>query len=112
MSTVAFNPEHKEVLDAILLPVPGVVAGRMFGYPAYYINRKLFACIYGEGVGIKVPEKVAGSQVGRKGIVRFQPMGRKPMKEWIQINRKHSEDYRMDQEILKISIDYVSSGVK
>lgn len=112
MSTVTFNRKHKEVLDALLLPVPGVVAGTMFGYPAYYINKKLFACIYGEGVGIKVPEKVAGSLVGREGIVRFQPMGRKPMKEWIQINRKRSEDYRMDQEILKISIEYVSLAMK
>jgi hypothetical protein len=112
MSTVAFNPEHKEVLDTLLLQIPGVVAGRMFGYPAYYVHGKLFACIYGEGVGIKVPEKVAGSLVGREGIVRFQPRGRKPMKEWIQINRKRSEDYLMDQEILKISIDYVSFVAK
>jgi hypothetical protein len=112
VSTVTFNRKHKEVLDALLLPVPGVVAGTMFGYPAYYINKKLFACVYGEGVGIKVPEKVAGSLVGRKGIIRFQPMGRKPMKEWIQINRKRSEDYRMDQEILKISIEYVSLAMK
>ena len=112
MSTVMFNPAHKEVLDDVLLQFPGVVGGTMFGYPAYYINKKLFACIYGEGVGIKVPAKVAGSLVGREGIVRFQPMGRKPMKEWIQINRKRSEDYRMDQEILKISIEYVSLAMK
>ena len=112
MSTVPFNPAHKEVLDDILLQIPGVVGGTMFGYPAYYINRKLFACIYEEGAGIKVPEKIAESLVGRKGIVRFQPKGRKPMKEWIQINRKRSEDYRRDQEILNISIDFVSSALK
>ncbi len=112
MSTATFNRKHKEVLDSVLLQIPGVVAGTMFGYPAYYTNRKLFACIYGDGVGIKVPEKVAVSLVGRQGIVRFQPMGRKPMKEWIQINRKRSEDYRMDQEILKVSIEYVSSAMK
>ena len=52
MSTVTFNPAHKEVLDDVLLQIPGVVGGMMFGYPAYYINRKLFACIYEEGVGI------------------------------------------------------------
>ena len=109
MSPPAFNPKHKEVPDSVLLQVPGVVAGTMFGYPAYYINKKLFACLYEEGVGIKVAEKVAGSLVGRKGSIRFQPKGRKPMKEWIQINHEHPEDYRMDQEILKISIEHVSS---
>jgi TfoX/Sxy family transcriptional regulator of competence genes len=112
MSTVVFNEKHKEVLDALLLQIPGVVAGRMFGYPAYYTGRKLFACIYEDGVGLKVPEKIADSLVGQKGIVRFQPMGRRPMKEWIQINREHSEDYRNDQEILKISIEYVSAATK
>ena len=84
----------------------------MFGYPAYYIDRKLFACIYGEGVGIKVPKDFADSLVDQEGIIRFQPMGRKTMKEWIQINRERSEDYEGDMEILRVSIEYVSSIVK
>jgi hypothetical protein len=112
MSPPVYNPKHKEVLDSILPQLPGVVAGTMFGYPAYYVNKKLFACLFDEGVGIKVPAKVAESLVGKKGIIRFQPKGRRPMKEWIQINHERSEDYRMDQEILKISIDYVSSSSK
>jgi hypothetical protein len=112
MSTAVFNPQHKAVLDSLLLHLPGVVAGRMFGYPAYYVNGKLFACVYGQGVGIKVPAKVADSLAGRKGIVRFQPLGRRPMKEWIQINRERSEDYRLDLEILMVSADYVALAVK
>jgi hypothetical protein len=112
LSPVTFNPHHKEVLDAILLKVPGVVAGTMFGYPAYYVNKKLFACLYEEGAGIKVPTEVAESLVGKKGIIRFQPKGRKPMKEWIQINHERSEDYRRDEEILKISVEYVALSRK
>ena len=112
MSPATFNPHHKEVLDAILLQMPGVVAGTMFGYPAYYINKKLFACLYEEGIGIKVPEQVADSRVGKKGIIRFQPKGRRPMKEWIQINHERSEDYRKDEELLRISVDYVALSNK
>jgi hypothetical protein len=112
MSLTVFNHQHKEVLDAILLQIPGVVAGTMFGYPAYYINKKLFACVYEDGVGIKVPAKVVDSLVGQKGIVRFLPKGRKPMKEWIQINHERSDDYRMDEEILKISVEYVALSSK
>jgi hypothetical protein len=112
MSPPVYNPKHKEVLDSVLLQMPGVVAGTMFGYPAYYINKKLFACLYEEGVGIKVPAKVADSLVGQKGIVRFLPKGRKPMKEWIQINHERSEDYRIDEEILKISVEYVALSSK
>ena len=112
MSPPAFNQNHKVVLDAILLKMPGVVAGMMFGYPAYYINKKLFACLYEEGVGIKVPAKVAESLVGKKDIIRFVPKGRKPMKEWIQINHERSEDYRNDEEILKMSVEYVALSSK
>ena len=112
MNPPAFNPDHKVVLDSVLLQIPGVVAGTMFGYPAYYINKKLFACLYEEGVGIKVPAEVAESLVGKKGIIRFQPKGRKPMKEWIQVNHKYSEDYRKDEEILKISVEYVALNSK
>jgi hypothetical protein len=108
MSPPVYNPKHKEVLDSVPLQMPGVVAGTMFGYPAYYINKKLFACLYEEGVGIKVPEQVAESLVGKKGITRFQPKGRRPMKEWIQIIHERSEDYRKDEEILKISVEYVA----
>jgi hypothetical protein len=112
MSPPVYNPKHKEVLDSVLLQMPGVVAGMMFGYPAYYINKKLFACLYEEGVGIKVPAKVAESLVGKKGIIRFLPKGRRPMKEWIQINHERSEDYLKDEEILKISVDYVGLSSK
>jgi TfoX/Sxy family transcriptional regulator of competence genes len=31
----------------------------MFGYPSYYVGGKLFACIYENGLGLKVPESMA-----------------------------------------------------
>ena len=81
----------------------------MFGYPAYYVNKKLFACLYEDGVGIKVPENLAKELVGEEGIIYFQPLGRRKMREWIQINRKHSEEYLKDLEIFEESIKFVSS---
>jgi len=104
-----FNPENKKVLDSFLLEIPGIKPGKMFGYPAYYINKKLFACIYEEGVGIKIPEDRVNELIGREGIIHFQPMGRRKMREWIQINRKNSEDYLIDKEIFETSIRYVST---
>jgi hypothetical protein len=56
-----------------------VVTGTMFGYPACYIKKKLFACIYEEGVVIKILENVTSSLVGQQGIVLFQSIGRKRM---------------------------------
>ena len=112
MSKANFNPEVKKALDSILLKNPSVVPGKMYGYPAYYINGKLVACIYEEGVGLKVPEIVAEELIGKKGIVHFQPMGRAKMREWIQINRENPEDFLKDIEIFKTSIDFVASLAK
>jgi len=109
MSKVIFNPEVKKAVDSILLRNPSVVPGKMFGYPAYYINKKLIACIYENGVGVKVPADVADQLMGKEGIVHFQPMGRQKMKEWIQIDRKNPDDYLKDIEIFETSINFVGS---
>jgi hypothetical protein len=112
MGKAKYNLEHKEILDSFLLEMPDVVPGKMFGYPAYYIHKKLFACLYEDGVGIKVPEDKARELIGQEGIIHFQPLGRKKMREWIQINREKSEDYLDDKEIFDISIEFVSALAK
>lgn len=103
------NDEHKTVLDSLLLPMSGVAGGKMFGYPAYYVNRKLFACVYGDGVGVKVPEELAKTLLAEKYIVPFQPMGKLRMREWVQINRSHSADYRLDMEIFRAAVNFVGT---
>jgi hypothetical protein len=109
MTKVVFDPEHKNVLDAMLLHLPGVTAGQMFGYPAYYVHRKLFACVYRGGVGIKVPEEIARSLLSKAHIVPFQPMGKPKMREWVQINRASSEDYKLDQDIFRCAVQFVGT---
>jgi hypothetical protein len=104
-----YNKKHKEVPDSFLLNMPMIVPGKMFGYPAYYVGEKLFACLYGKGVGVKVPENLANSLIGKDGVIGFQPMGKAKMREWIQTNRKQSADYLDDEDILKASIRFVSS---
>lgn len=104
-----FKPEVKQVVDSILLKNPSIVTGKMYGYPAYYINRKLLVCVYEEGIGIKVPENVVKELIGKEGIVYFQPMGRAKMREWIQINREDPKEYLKDMPIFEASISYVES---
>jgi hypothetical protein len=109
MTKAVFNPEIKKVVDSILLKNLSVVSGQMFGYPAYYINKKLLACIYENGVGLKIPASIANQLIGKKSIVHFQPLGKPIMKEWIQINREYPEDYLKDIDIFENSIKFVAS---
>ena len=98
----------KAVLDSLLLHMPSVAEGKMFGYPAYYVNGKLLACVYGEGVGVKVPEEVANKFLSEKHVVPFQPLGKPKMREWIQINRARPADYLKDINIFRTSVEFVS----
>ena len=50
------RPEHKAVLDDLLLGDPRLRPGKMFGYPGYYAGEKLCICLYEGGVGLKLPE--------------------------------------------------------
>ncbi len=73
------------VLNRLLGKRVDVTQGNMFGFPAFYTGGKLFACVYGDGVGLKLPEQVIQGLQGKPGITPFRPYGRPKMKEWIHI---------------------------
>jgi TfoX/Sxy family transcriptional regulator of competence genes len=102
-----FDEKHKEVLDSMLLEIPGVKAGKMFGLPGYYINGKLFACLYEEGVAMKAPDKVREKLMAQKDVEMFVPMGKHKMKEWVLINKKDSKDYLKYEDDFISSLEYV-----
>ena len=102
-----FNSEHKAVLDNLLLAYPYVHPGKMFGFPAYYVGKRLCICLYEQGVGVKLPEKSAAKLLETdRNAVPFQPMGKPKMREWIQINLSRSEDYKHYKSVFEKSIRY------
>lgn len=107
----AVDLSHKNVLDAMLLPLHGVEAGEVTGLLAYFIGKKMFACICNGGVGIRLPAADAANlQFSRDGVVPFQPKGMKSTREWVQINHENPADYERDLEIFKSSIAFVKAA--
>jgi hypothetical protein len=103
-----YNPEHKRVVDDILEGNPFVRPGKMFGYPAYYVGKKLCICLYEDGVGLKLPgERVESLLVQDPNTIPFQPLGKPKMREWVQINLKCSEEYRDYLPVFEESILYL-----
>jgi hypothetical protein len=83
----------------------------MSGLPAYFINRKMFACIHGAGVALRLPASTATElQFSRNDVVAFQPNGRPSSREWIQINHEDSADYTKDLELFRSSIEFVKAS--
>ena len=112
MATPVFNQKHKEVLDSMLLEIPGVEARKAFGYPGYYVGGKLFACVYEDGVSLKVPEDVREKLLAEKNNDYFMPMGRAKMKEWVLVKKKRSSDYEKYEDAFLAAISYVSTQAK
>lgn len=101
---------HKSVLDALLLPIHGVEAGDMSGLSAYFVNKKMFACIHGGGVAIRLPVAAATDlQFSKANVVPFQPNGKPSSREWVQINHEDSTQYKGDLELFQSSIDFVKA---
>ena len=102
---------RKLQLDALLLGLPGVSARKINGFDGYFAADKMFACISGNGVGLRLPVAMATElQFSRDNVVQFQPGGVASTREWIQINRSDAADYAQDLSLFQASLDFVVSG--
>jgi hypothetical protein len=112
MTTI--NPldlSHKAILDTLLLKIRGVEAADMTGMPAYFVGKKMFACICNGGVGIRISAGEATNlQFSRGDVVPFEPKGRPSTREWVQINHDNSADYAQDLPLFEASIAFVRAA--
>lgn len=105
------EPTRKSQIDAVLLKLPGVTGKKINGLDAYFVSDRMFACISGAGVGLRLPAAAARElQFSRDNVVPFQPAGLGATREWIQIDRAEAADYEKDLEIFKASLEFVKGG--
>jgi len=92
-----FNSYLQPVLDDLLLAHSQVRAGK-----------KLCACLYEGGVGLKLPA-VSAERLLREDphVVHFHPIGCPPMRAWVQINLPDPESYRAYQSVFTESVRFV-----
>jgi hypothetical protein len=105
------EPSRKEQIDALLLKLPGVTGRKLNGLDAYFVVDKMFACISGDGIGLRLPIATATElQFSRDNVVPFQPGGMASTREWIQINRAQATEYAKDLDLFNASLDFVKTG--
>jgi hypothetical protein len=111
MTTSPPEPTRKAQIDAVLLKLPGVVAKKINKLDAYFVGDRMFACISGAGVGLRLPVATATElQFSRDNVVPFQPAGLGSTREWIQIDRPDAADYEKDLELFKASLEFVKAS--
>jgi len=111
LSTDTPQPGPKAQIDALLLKLPGVSARKINGLDAYFVSDKMFACISGDGVGLRLPAAtVTELRFSMDNTGPFQPGGTASTREWIQIDRAEAADYEKDLELFQASLDFVKGA--
>ena len=111
LNTYTPASSRKAQIDALLLKLPGVSARKINGFDAYFVSDKMFACISGGGVGLRLPAATATElQFSRGNVVPFQPGGVASTREWIQIDRPEAAEYEKDLQIFRDSLEFVKAA--
>jgi hypothetical protein len=111
LSTDTPESSRKAQIDALLLKLPGVSARKINGLDAYFVSDKMFACISGRGVGLRLPAATAAElQFSRDNVVPFQPAGMASSREWIQIDRAEAAEYENDLQLFQASLEFVKGA--
>ena len=111
MSTDTPESSRKAQIDALLLKLPGVSARKINGLDAYFVSDKMFACISGRGVGLRLPAATAAElRFSRDNVVPFQPAGMASSREWIQIDRAEAAEYENDLQLFQASLEFVKAA--
>ena len=111
MNTDTTNSSRKAQIDALLLKLPGVGARKINGLDAYFVSDEMFACISGDGIGLRLPAATATElRFSRNNVVPFQPGGMASSREWIQIDRAEAAEYEKDLPLFQASLEFVKAG--
>jgi len=111
MPTDSPETSRKALIDAVLLKLPGVSAKKINGLDAYYVSDRMFACISGHGIGLRLPVATATDlQFSRDNVVPFQPGGMASTREWVQIDRAEAAEYEKDLPLFQASLEFVKAA--
>jgi hypothetical protein len=84
-----------------------VEASKMFGMPTLKVKGKAFAGLFNDAMVFKLKGVHHASALALTGAKLFDPMGGRPMKEWVQVPIKHASTWA---KLAGHARDYVSKG--
>jgi hypothetical protein len=71
----------------------------------------MFACISGDGVGLRLPAATATDlKFSNANVVAFRPSSLTSSREWIQIDRADAADYEKDVALFRAAHEFVQSA--
>jgi TfoX/Sxy family transcriptional regulator of competence genes len=114
MTGISLAAPKQKYHDDVLAAVTSLLDGRpeatprqMFGHPGFAVGGKMFACLYDDGVAVKLPEATAQAAITRPDVEAFRPYG-KSMREWVLIAHDDLAAYAGDIDLFEAAIEYVA----
>ena len=85
----------EKLFHDIAKEIPKATEGKMFGaLTIKATNGKSAAMFWKDEIVVKLEAKDVKKAITLKGAQHFDPMGGRPMKEWIQIPFAHSKEWK------------------
>lgn len=94
-------------IAAALTKKGSVEASQMFGMPTLKVKGKAFAGLFKDAMVFKLKGVHHAAALALTGAKLFDPMGGRPMKEWVQVPMQHASAWVKLSERAR---DYVSKG--
>ena len=104
-----WRPDLLDGMTAWFADRPGVTSQPMFGVPAFFVEGRVFACVWGDGVGVRLSTETGQSVVGLRGLKSFTPFGRSPIRGWLQRDCTSDPDFAATQALCDAAYEYVQS---
>lgn len=105
--------DAREMLDKMLLHLPGVHRGKGFGHDAYTINGKIFAIVDDGFMIIKLPAPRIGELIAEhEGVMKpFEPKMGVVWREWVTITPEAGQ-YTLYHHLLDEAIQFVAGTIR
>jgi hypothetical protein len=97
------DPEARfnEIADDLTAQNDDVELGKMFGMPTIKRGGKATSGFWKESMVFKLADESREQALALDGAERFDPMGGRPMREWVVVPAAHSDEWpRFAQDAL------------
>lgn len=103
---IRFRAELRTFLDEFADAHSGIRLGRMFGRPALYVGRRLFATVNDDGLAVRLPADVAAREVRNRGRRYSRRAG--PSGLWVLYRPRTIVDARRLSPVLEIAARHLA----
>ena len=90
MTTETDARAQYDAVAAELTATSPAISGKMFGMPCLKSNGKAFAGYYNDAMIFKLTAPEHGQALALPNARLFDPMGGRPMKEWVEVPLEHA----------------------